>query len=95
MQFGEWSIFLYISIDSYTIKVCYVIILEPGYYEENKFGIRIENIVRIVRAEPKYIMTDTKFLTFEDVTLVPIQSKMLVPSLLTRKEVANSVIFFW
>lgn len=60
---------------------------EPGYYEENKFGIRIENIVRIVRAEPKYTMKDAKFLTFEDVTLVPIQSKMLVPSLLTRKEI--------
>ena len=27
---------------------------EPGYYEDGKFGIRIESLVKIVKAEPKY-----------------------------------------
>jgi Xaa-Pro aminopeptidase len=27
---------------------------EPGYYEDGKFGIRIENIVKIVPADTKH-----------------------------------------
>lgn len=63
---------------------------EPGYYEEGKFGVRIENIVRIVQANPKFGAEDKKFLTFSDVTLVPIQKKMLLPELLTADEVSLS-----
>ena len=33
------------------------------------------------------------FLTFETVTLVPIQSKMIDPSLLSEKEVSSSLSF--
>lgn len=49
--------------------------------------MRVENIVRIVPAKTKYAMPDAQFLTFEDVTVVPIQTKLLVPSLLTEEEV--------
>ncbi|XKL59824.1 hypothetical protein PGB90_000840 [Kerria lacca] len=61
---------------------------EPGYYEEGQFGIRLENIVRVVKAQPTYKLKETKFLTFEDVTLIPIQTKMLTPELLTAKEIS-------
>ena len=27
---------------------------EPGYYEDGKFGIRLENLVRVVKADTKY-----------------------------------------
>ena len=27
---------------------------EPGYYENDRFGIRIESLVKIVKAEPKH-----------------------------------------
>ena len=27
---------------------------EPGYYEAGKFGIKIESLLKIVKAEPKY-----------------------------------------
>lgn len=60
--------------------------LEPGYYEDGQFGIRLENIIRIVPAETKY-KSKTRYLTFADVTLVPIQTKMLLPNLLTKEEV--------
>ncbi|XP_026292242.1 xaa-Pro aminopeptidase 1 [Frankliniella occidentalis] len=61
---------------------------EPGYYEDGKFGIRLENIERVVPVETKYNLPIRKFLTFETVTMVPIQTKMLVPGLLTEKEIS-------
>lgn len=61
--------------------------IEPGYYEDGKFGIRLENIARIVPATTPYTFKNKTFLTFETVTLVPIQTKMLVPQMLTDKEI--------
>jgi len=61
---------------------------EPGYYEDGAFGIRIENIVRVVPAPTKHNFRERGFLTFEHVTLVPIQTKLMVPELLTRQEIA-------
>ncbi|KAG7154775.1 Xaa-Pro aminopeptidase 1-like 2 [Homarus americanus] len=43
---------------------------EPGYYDDGKFGIRIENIVRIEKAETRYNHRDRGFLTFKTVTLI-------------------------
>lgn len=60
---------------------------EPGYYEDGKFGIRIENVVRVVKAETPYNHRDRGFLTFKTITYVPIQTKLIDPSLLTKKEV--------
>ncbi|XP_065218401.1 xaa-Pro aminopeptidase 1 [Planococcus citri] len=60
---------------------------EPGYYEDGKFGIRLENIIRIIPGEPKY-PSKTRYLTFADVTLVPIQTKLLLPNLLTKEEIS-------
>lgn len=60
---------------------------EPGYYENGKFGIRIENIVQIVPAKTKYSTKAKNFLTFKTITLVPIQTKLLNSSMLTAKEI--------
>ncbi|XP_043490712.1 xaa-Pro aminopeptidase ApepP [Polistes fuscatus] len=60
---------------------------EPGYYENDEFGIRLENIELIVKAETKYKFDDNGFLTFETVTLVPIQTSLLDVSLLTDEEI--------
>lgn len=61
--------------------------LEPGYYEDDKFGIRIEDIEVIVEANTPYNYKSKGFLTFQCVTLVPIQSSLLDVSLLTDAEV--------
>ncbi|KAH0623760.1 hypothetical protein JD844_006867, partial [Phrynosoma platyrhinos] len=50
---------------------------EPGYYEDGSFGIRIENV---------YNFSNRGSLTFEPLTLVPIQTKMIHVHLLTQKE---------
>ncbi|XP_072280200.1 xaa-Pro aminopeptidase 1 isoform X2 [Pyxicephalus adspersus] len=60
---------------------------EPGYYEDGSFGIRLENLVLVVPAKTKYNFRDRGSLTFEPITLVPIQSKMINVDLLTQKEV--------
>ena len=47
-------------------------LLEPGYYESGKFGIRIENIMIVKESKTKY-KSDTKYFEFEHITCVPIQ----------------------
>uniref|UniRef100_A0A674EBW3 Xaa-Pro aminopeptidase 1 n=1 Tax=Salmo trutta TaxID=8032 RepID=A0A674EBW3_SALTR len=59
---------------------------EPGYYEDGLFGIRIENVVLVVPAKPKYNYRNKGSLTFEPLTLVPIQAKMVNTDILTQKE---------
>ncbi|XP_060097682.1 xaa-Pro aminopeptidase 1 [Heteronotia binoei] len=59
---------------------------EPGYYEDGSFGIRIENVVLVVPAKTKYNFSNRGSLTFEPLTLVPIQTKMIHTHLLTPKE---------
>lgn len=63
---------------------------EPGYYEDGKFGIRLENIVQVVDANvpPENKVDGRKFLTFETVTMCPIQTKMICRKLLTENEIA-------
>uniref|UniRef100_A0A8D0GIV6 Xaa-Pro aminopeptidase 1 n=1 Tax=Sphenodon punctatus TaxID=8508 RepID=A0A8D0GIV6_SPHPU len=63
---------------------------EPGYYEDGSFGIRIENVVLVIRAKTKYNFSNRGSLTFEPLTLVPIQTKMIDVHLLTQKEVRGA-----
>ena len=51
---------------------------EPGYYKENEFGIRIENLV--------YIKKDKKNLRFENLTYAPIDMDLINFKLLNKKE---------
>eukprot|EP00879_Flechtneria_rotunda_P015989 GHRR01016722.1.p1 GENE.GHRR01016722.1~~GHRR01016722.1.p1 ORF type:complete len:698 (+),score=235.84 GHRR01016722.1:303-2396(+) len=59
---------------------------EPGYYEDGGFGIRIENLLVIQEADTKFRFGGSTFMAFEDLTLVPIQTKMIDPALLTPAE---------
>ncbi|XP_046442991.1 xaa-Pro aminopeptidase 1-like [Daphnia pulex] len=61
---------------------------EPGFYQDGEFGIRIENLVKIVPAKPENNFKDRKFCTFENLTFVPIQQKMIIAEMLTKEEVA-------
>lgn len=63
--------------------------LEPGYYENGQFGIRLENIIRIVNADLKHNFANRGYLRFEDVTFCPIQRKMIKLELLTLEEVGT------
>uniref|UniRef100_A0A914VX85 Uncharacterized protein n=1 Tax=Plectus sambesii TaxID=2011161 RepID=A0A914VX85_9BILA len=65
-----------------------ILTIEPGYYEDDAFGIRIENVYAIVPAETEYCFPGSRFLTFESLTFVPIQRKFLDPTLLSASELA-------
>ncbi len=54
---------------------------EPGVYITGKYGIRIENLV-VVRES-----SIPKFLEFETITLVPIDSSLIDLSMLTKNEI--------
>ncbi|XP_035781767.1 xaa-Pro aminopeptidase ApepP-like [Anopheles albimanus] len=59
---------------------------EPGYYEPGQFGIRIEDIVQVVRANVTHDFNGRGALTFYSNTVVPIQRKMLDLALLSGAE---------
>ena len=52
---------------------------EPGYYETNKFGIRIENLIYIKREKNKNY--------FENLTMVPIDKDLINKNLLNKSEI--------
>ena len=51
---------------------------EPGYYEKNKFGIRIENLI--------YVKENNKKINFENLTMAPIDKDLIAPERLDKKE---------
>jgi Xaa-Pro aminopeptidase len=59
---------------------------EPGYYESGAFGIRIENQMVVESVKTKY-GNSSKFLGLRNLTLVPLQRKLLIPELLTKEEI--------
>lgn len=65
-----------------------VISNEPGYYEDGRFGIRIENIVMVKEVKTKYSFGDKPFLGFEHVTMVPYCRNLIDESMLTAAEKA-------
>ena len=51
---------------------------EPGYYEKNNFGIRIENLIYIKKLKKRKV--------FENLTMSPIEKDLINRNLLNLKE---------
>ena len=51
---------------------------EPGYYEKNKFGIRIENLI--------YVKKNKKKNCFENLTMAPIEKELIDRKILDKSE---------
>lgn len=58
---------------------------EPGFYQENEFGIRLESILRVINKTFEH-QRDGRFLGFEVVSLVPFDPYLIVPELMTFKQ---------
>ena len=54
---------------------------EPGFYLADEYGIRIENLIFVKEAAEH-----SGFLEFEDLTLVPIERRLIEPALMTEVE---------
>ena len=61
-----------------------VISNEPGYYEKNNFGIRIENLIYVKKKKIK------KF--FENLTMAPIEKDLIDINLLNKKKKTGLMI---
>ncbi|XWN29462.1 MAG: aminopeptidase P family protein [Devosia sp.] len=59
---------------------------EPGYYRTDAYGIRIENCL-LIRSATVPPGGEVAMHRFEDLTLVPIDTRLVVPSLLTAAEI--------
>ena len=51
---------------------------EPGYYEKNKFGIRIENLLYVARKK--------KSIVFKNLTMAPIEKDLIIQKNLNKNE---------
>jgi Xaa-Pro aminopeptidase len=51
---------------------------EPGFYKKNYFGIRIENLL--------YVKNEDNSLSFENLTMAPIEKDLINYSLLNKTE---------
>lgn len=60
------------------VKPNYVFSVEPGYYKDNEYGIRIENLVASRKVENEIELVN--------ITLVPYQNKMVDVKMLTEEE---------
>ena len=52
---------------------------EPGYYDDGKFGIRIENLVRVKK--------NKKFYSFDNLTMAPIDKSLINKNILKKNEI--------
>ncbi|XP_026580739.1 xaa-Pro aminopeptidase 2-like [Pseudonaja textilis] len=61
--------------------------IEPGYYHDGEFGIRIEDVAFVVQAQTKYPVHEEPYLTFKVVSLVPYARNLIDQSLLSQDQI--------
>ncbi|MHB2155271.1 aminopeptidase P family protein [Calditrichota bacterium GD2] len=59
---------------------------EPGFYKAGEYGMRVENLIVVVKDEQKS-SEEWSFLKFENLTYCPIDLKLVDLNLLTRDEI--------
>ena len=60
---------------------------EPGYYREGEYGIRIENLLLVLPPKP-IEGGEREMMSFETLTLAPIDRRLIAAELLTHDELA-------
>ena len=71
------------KFSSVEFKEGMIISNEPGFYEEGRFGIRIENLILVQTSK---VGSNNSFLEFETLTFVPIDSRLISINLLDNNE---------
>ena len=70
----------YLSNDVY-LQQGMILSNEPGYYKKNKYGIRIENLIIVIKKS-------NQKLAFNTISLAPIDIDLIDKKLLTKKEIS-------
>ncbi|PXF45313.1 putative Xaa-Pro aminopeptidase P [Gracilariopsis chorda] len=84
---GPHSISPRISSNYAGLKAGMIVSNEPGYYEDGHFGIRIENLLYVVKKQTAHHFGGKDYLGFKRLTYVPIDASMINWSLLSTAEV--------
>ncbi|KAJ7087397.1 putative aminopeptidase P, cytoplasmic [Mycena crocata] len=72
----------------FVFKPGHVVTNEPGFYDEGKFGCRIESTIVAVKKKTLREFGGNIWMGFDRCTMVPIQSKLVEFSLLSKEEKA-------
>lgn len=67
------------------LEIGMIISNEPGYYKKDEYGIRIENLVEVVKADVGE--KGREFLKFDTLTKAPIDLKLVDFSMLSKSEI--------
>lgn len=71
-----------------------IVSIEPGYYQQDCFGIRLENLYEVVPACERSIspcshsINSTDFLRFRPLTFAPFQRKLINTNLMSKQHIA-------
>ena len=85
---GPQSISRTIPDASMAMQAGMITSVEPGLYRPGKWGVRVENLVLNVPAAASVATEFGDFLEFETLTLCPIDTRCIEPSLLRADEIA-------
>jgi len=83
---GPHGIGVRIALNSAALKAGMTVSNEPGYYADGRFGIRIENVVLVREVKTPNNFGEKGYLGFENVTMCPMQKKLIDTDLLTAQE---------
>ncbi|KAG2394060.1 hypothetical protein C9374_003824 [Naegleria lovaniensis] len=76
-----------IGIPVFGFMKTYDVTIEPGYYEEGNFGVRIENLYLVRESQTPHHFNNKTYLEFEQITFCPIQPSLIDISILSEKEI--------
>lgn len=71
------------TVNSVALQPGMIVSNEPGYYKAGEYGIRLENLVTVVKAT---VGGEREMLTFENLTLVPYDKKLMNMDQLSLEE---------
>ncbi|KAI7889388.1 peptidase M24, structural domain-containing protein [Mucor mucedo] len=84
---GPHGIGIRVNYNDTPLAVGMTVTDEPGYYEDGKFGIRIENVILVKKAETPHNFGGRGYLGFEHVTIAPIGLGLIDKDLLSPSEI--------
>lgn len=85
---GPQSISYHIRSNETALRPGMTVTNEPGYYFDGHFGIRLENVLVVAEADTPNNFGGVKFLKFTNLTMVPMQTKLMKKELMTEKDIA-------
>jgi Xaa-Pro aminopeptidase len=73
---------------SVALKLGMILSNEPGYYKQDAYGIRIENLVVVVKCDPQPLGADHDTYGFETLSFTPYERELIDTRILTQTELA-------